>query len=200
MWIQQVIFYIFAAIAVLAAGSVVLSNNPVRSALSLVLTFFAAAGIWLLAQAEFLALVLILVYVGAVMTLFLFVIMMLNIDIAAMKTNIRRRLPIGILLVGGLLFLMFLAIHPEHFGFAHLQQAQVHAVDYSSVKALGQLLYTSYAFAFELAAVILLVAIIAATVLVHRAPRACKTQRPNQQMRVRAQDRIELVDLKGEQS
>ena len=199
MSIQLLIFYIFAATAVGSAAMVITSRNPVHSALFLVLTFVASAGIWILAQAEFLALILILVYVGAVMTLFLFVVMMLNINIAVARKQMLRFLPIGIGVVALLLFLMFVAIKPENFGFDHLAQATAMPADFSSVEAIGKILYTDYVLPFELAAVLLLVAIIAAISLTHRPPRKRKTQNPVEQIRVRRQDRVKLVDMPVEE-
>ncbi len=193
-----IIFYIFAFVAIASAVAVVLSSNPMHAVLALVLVFFASAGIWLIAQAEFLALILILVYVGAVMTLFLFVIMMLNIDAASMQKTLARYIPIGLVIVGLLTALMFVAIRPEHFNFAQLAQAPVHSADYSNIKQLGLVLYTNYAYAFELAAVLLLIAIIAAITLSHRPSRECKTQKPVEQMRVRRQDRVRIVKMPTE--
>lgn len=194
----NIIFYIFAFVAIAAAALVVTSSNPVRGVLALVLTFFASAGMWLIAHAEFLALVLILVYVGAVMTLFLFVIMMLNIDVVSMKKHFVRYLPVGLIVVGLLTTLMFVAVQPQHFNFAHLAAAPVHGADYSNTRALGMVLYTDYAYAFELAAVLLLIAIISAITLSHRGPRNCKTQKPADQMQVRRQDRVRLVKMAAE--
>lgn len=198
MSIQLLVFYAFAITAVGAATMVVTSSNPVRAALFLVLSFFACAGLWMLAHAEFLSLVLILVYVGAVMTLFLFVIMMLNIDHAAVKRQFVRFLPLGIGVVGLLVFLMLVAIRPENFAFAHLAAAKLHGPDYNNTKELGSVLYTNYAYAFEVAGVLLLVAIISAISLAHRGPRNCKTQQPQQQIRVRKEDRIRIVKMDAE--
>jgi len=198
MYLQQIIFYIFSLVAVASATTVVVSNNPVRSALFLVLTFFSCAGLWILAHAEFLALILILVYVGAVMTLFLFVIMMLNIDVVSMRRRFLRYLPIGVGILGLLIFLMIIAIRPENFTSAHLSKAMLQPADYSNVKELGYALYTNYALGFELAGVLLLIAIISAISLANRGPRDCKTQRPSAQIRVRKSDRIRLIKMKTE--
>jgi len=195
MPIQHLIFYVFAFIAVTAAVMVVTSNNPVRCVLSLVLTFFASAGIWMLAEAEFLALVLILVYVGAVMTLFLFVIMMLDINLSAMRRRFVKYVPIGAGIVGLLVLLMLMAVKPEHFGFTHLTAGGLHGANYSDVSALGMVLYTKYLYPFELAAVLLLVAIVAAISLAHRGPRECHSQNAVKQIRVRREDRVRLVSM-----
>lgn len=192
MQILPLIFYGLSAITIASAIMVISSNNPVRSVLFLVLTFIASAGIWLLTQAEFLALILILVYVGAVMTLFLFVVMMLNIDFATQKQRFVRYLPLGLIIAALLILLMFMAIQPQYFGIEHLQQATAQAADFSNVKQLGAVLYTQYAVDFELAGVLLLVAIVSAISLAHRPPRKCKTQDPVAQMMVQAKDRISL--------
>lgn len=198
MSIQLLTFYAFAFVAISAGAMVVLGSNPVRSALFLVLSFFACAGMWILAHAEFLALVLILVYVGAVMTLFLFVIMMLNIDVVSMKRQAMRYLPLGLGIVALLVFLMLAAIRPDNFNFAHLANAQLQDANYSNTKELGAVLYTNYAYAFEIAGMLLLVAIIAAISLSHRGPRDSKTQKPQEQIRVRREDCVRVVSMDAE--
>jgi len=194
--IPVLVFSVFATIAVGSAVMVVTTRNPVRSALFLVLAFFASSGMWILAHAEFLALVLVLVYVGAVMTLFLFVIMMLNIDIAVSRKSLMRYLPLGVAIVAMLVALMLLAIKPQHFAQAIRHVAPATAL--TNAQALGMVLYTNYAYAFEIAGMLLLVAIIAAISLSHRGPRNCKTQQPTEQIRVRREDRVRLVDMKSE--
>lgn len=198
MTIQLLTFYAFAVTAVGAAAMVVIGNNPVRSALFLVLTFFACAGIWLLAHAEFLALVLILVYVGAVMTLFLFVIMMLDIDIASASKRFVTYLPIGAMIIALLVFLMLVAIRPSNFITEQLTNAKLESAQYSNIKELGAVLYTNYVYGFEIAAMLLLVAIIAAISLSHRGPRNCKTQQPQKQIRVRREERVRMVSMEAE--
>lgn len=193
MLVQQFIFYGLAALVAGSAVMVVLLNNPVRCALFLVLAFIGSAGLWILVYAEFLALVLILVYVGAVMTLFLFVIMMLNINVASTRHHFVKYVPFVILVVGLLVLLMVLAIKPEHFAFAPLTQPQVYSADYSNAKELGAVLYTQYVLAFELCAVLLLVAIIAAISLAHRGPQAVKTQHTLKQILVKRKDRVRLI-------
>ncbi|NKB47317.1 MAG: NADH-quinone oxidoreductase subunit J [Legionellales bacterium] len=193
MGIIDFIFYVSAALVLGSATVVVTSRNPVRSALALVLTFLASASIWMLAYAEFLALILILVYVGAVMTLFLFVIMMLDIDVVTTRQRFVRYAPLviamGVILTG----LLLLALKPDYFVFAHLQSAVDYGLSYSNTAELGKILYTEYVLAFEVAAVLLLVAIIAAVSLAHRKPRDCKTQQPVAQMMVDPKQRIRLV-------
>ncbi len=198
MTFYQFTFYFFSSIVVLAAAAVVTVKNPVRAALSLVLAFVGASGVWLTLQAEFLAIVLVLVYVGAVMVLFLFVVMMLDIDMAAMRAGFTRYLPLGLaiaaLLVGQLVFVLTGSFSGE--GFSGLQML---SAEYSNTKALGAVLYTEYVLVFELAALILLVAMIAAISLTHR-KREIKNKLvdPAVQVVVRKEDRLKVVDLKSE--
>jgi NADH-quinone oxidoreductase subunit J len=211
--LPQVIFYIFAGLTLLSSLLVVTQNNPVRCVLFLVLAFFCSAVLWILVQAEFLALILVLVYVGAVMTLFLFVVMMLNIDIESMKMHFMRYLPFGLMGVALLTGLLFTAIPHPFFNTAEtmsVAKAQTTAAglisgeviqnnkELSNSEALGMVLYTDYVFAFELAAVILLVAIIAAITLVHRHPIRSKRQNIVQQIMTRREDRVKLIKMKSE--
>ena len=191
--LQQVIFYIFSAIAVISALMVITQDNPVRCVLFLVLTFFASSVLWLLVQAEFLALVLVIVYVGAVMTLFLFVVMMLNIDTEVKNTHVWRYLPLGLLMLAALIGLMLKALTPAHF---MTPEGTVSTL--SNTEALGMVLYTQYVWAFELAAVVLLVAIIAAITLVHRKPQQCKQQNVVKQIMTNPKDRVTLHVLNDE--
>ena len=209
--LNQIIFYFFAAIAVGAAFMVIIQDNPVRSVLFLVLTFFASAILWILAEAEFLALILVLVYVGAVMTLFLFVVMMLNIDIEVIKSHYRRYLPFGLILVALLTGLLMVSIPAGTFksnvetqsttaiSSQFLDVAQNNeAQPLSNTEALGMVLYTDYLLAFEIAAVLLLIAIISAITLVHRGPRKSKRQNVKQQILTRRNERVELISMKAE--
>lgn len=197
--IIHVIFYIFALIAVGSALMVISQNNPVRCVLFLVLTFFASAALWLMAEAEFLSLILILVYVGAVMTLFLFVVMMLNIDIESMKSHFIRYLPFGLILVALLTGLLMAATPSDLFKNNAVIEASTNAqVSISNTEALGLVLYTDYLFAFELAAVILLVAIVAAITLAHRGTVRSKRQDIVKQLLTRKEDRVELIQMKAE--
>lgn len=198
----QVIFYIFAGLTLLSAFLVVTQNNPVRCVLFLVLAFLSSAVLWILVEAEFLALILVLVYVGAVMTLFLFVVMMLNIDIESMKKHFMRYLPFGLMIVAALVWLMMLAI-PNDF----LHQAVKDAMPtlaspsldpISNTASIGLVLYTDYVFAFELAAVILLVAIVSAIMLVHRKPIRSKRQDVVAQIMTQRDERVTLVSMKSE--
>ncbi|BCA96923.1 NADH:ubiquinone oxidoreductase subunit J [Legionella antarctica] len=216
----QVIFYIFAALAVGSALMVISQNNPVRCVLFLVLTFFASAVLWLLIEAEFLALILVLVYVGAVMTLFLFVVMMLDIDTESIKMHLIRYLPFGLILVALLTGLLLVAIPADSFKsnvsamqqennvslLANSQLLDTPANKYpaisepqvSNTEALGLVLYTDYLLAFELAAVILLVSIVAAITLAHRGSVRSKRQDITKQIMTRSQDRVQLIKMKSE--
>jgi len=195
MTFLQFIFYLFAAILIVSSLLVVTVRNPVRSALFLVLAFFSAACLWLTLEAEFLAIALVLVYVGAVMVLFLFVIMMLDIDIAKMRAGFTNYLPLGlivaVLMAGELGLVMF----SKEFSAESLPRPAGQIVEYSNTKALGSLVYTDYVFAFELAAVILLVAIVAAIALTLRRRPVTRYQAPEQQVKVRKEDRVRLVTL-----
>ncbi len=194
--IYQIIFFFFAAVLIAAAVMVILSRNPVRAILFLVLAFFASAVLWMLIQAEFLALVLIFVYVGAVMTLFLFVVMMLNIDIAVIKESFVKYLPYGVLVMVLLVGMMLLVIGPQQLKLVSVLPVHYPA-DYSNVKAMGILLFTRYLYPFELAAAILLVAIIATIALAfHGRKPSTKTQRINEQLKANKKDRLRLVKMK----
>ena len=164
--IETVIFYVFAISTVITATAVVTVRNPVHAALFLVLTFFTSAIIWMTLEAEFLAISLVLVYVGAVMVLFLVVVMMLDINIARLREGFVRYLPIGIAVALIMLGLMLSVVTSDIFSLETMQPAPK-AADYSNTKALGSVLYTDYVFAFEIAAVILLVATDGAETLLH---------------------------------
>jgi len=191
----NIIFYGFAGLTVLAAFLAVIQRNPVRCVLFLVLAFFGSAGVWLLAHAEFLALILVLVYVGAVMTLFLFVVMMLNIDTETMKTTFRRYVPWAVLGTALFVGLLIQALPVDHMT---LGTVASHTSDVSNTEALGMVLYTDDILAFEMAAMILLVAIVAAITLTHRVPRPSKRQNVVQQIMTRREDRVTLIKMKSE--
>ena len=188
-------FYAFAAILIFAALRVITTRNPVHAALWLVLSFFTAAGIWLLLRAEFLAIALVLVYVGAVMVLFLFVVMMLDVNFDTLRQHFRSYLPIGAAVGALVLFEMALVIIESAIGRTATEPA---APTGSNTKALGQLLYVDYVYPFEIAAVVLLVAIIAAIALTHRERGERKHQDPGRQVKVRREDRVRLVNLPSE--
>jgi NADH-quinone oxidoreductase subunit J len=190
---QLIIFSIFSAITLMAALMVIMVRNPVHAALFLVLAFVSSAGIWMLLQAEFLSLILVIVYVGAVMTLFLFVVMMMNLDHLP-KRNLKRYLPLAIVIGILLAALILFSFNSAHFPFAS-EFAVEHAANYSNVKAIGAVLYTDYVYVFELASVILLVAIIASISLVHRQNKDMKKQVVEKQIATTRAENIKLVKI-----
>jgi NADH-quinone oxidoreductase subunit J len=197
---ETYLFYFFALILVFAGTMVILVKNPVHAALFLVLAFFTSAAVWMLLEAEFLAITLVLVYVGAVMVLFLFVVMMLDINITALRAGFARYFP----LAGIVAALMVLAIRgmvgSKYFGLDRVAQPKPHPADYSNTRELGLALYTDYIYPFEVAGVILLVAIVAAITLTMRRRLQVKTQKPHEQMAVRRQDRVRLVKVPAEKA
>jgi len=199
MTFEKFVFYIFAAILVFAATMVVTRKNPVHSALFLVLAFFSSAGIWLLAEAEFLAIVLILVYVGAVMVLFLFVVMMLDIDVATMKAGFVKHMPIALVISLALAMEMFWVVGPANFGLDQVSAPAAAGADYNNTAELGSVLYTVYMYPFEIAAVILLVGIIAAIGLTMRKRPETKFQNQSEQVRVKKADRLKVVKMESEE-
>jgi len=197
MNIQAALFYILAAILVFAALRVVTARNPVHAALWLVLAFFTAAAHWLMLRAEFLAIALVLVYVGAVMVLFLFVVMMLDVNFDNLRTQFKSYLPVGatvFVLVLVEMALVLLGNKPVGVAVATAPAP----TGGSNTRALGALLYTDYVYPFEIAAVVLLVAIIAAIALTHRRRRETKYQDPGKQVKVRAQDRLRVLSIPSE--
>jgi len=194
----QIVFYFLSAVLVGAAVMVITARNPVHAALFLVLAFFTSAGVWLLLEAEFLAIILVLVYVGAVMVLFLFVVMMLDINLAPLREGFIRYLPVGIAVAAIVVVELALVIGVSDFGFDSMPQPPAHAADYSNTKEMGELLYTVYVYPFELAAAILLVAIVAAIALTMRRRTGVKTQDPSRQVEVRREDRIRIVQMPAE--
>jgi len=187
-------FYIFAAILIFAALRVITTRNPVHAALWLVLCFFTASGLWILLKAEFLAITLVLVYVGAVMVLFLFVVMMLDVNFDSLRTSFRSYVPVGATV--GVLVLIEMALILIGSGVGGNEAPP--AAEGSNTKALGKLIYIDYVYPFEVAAVVLLVAIIAAIALTHRKRRDTKYQDPGQQVKVRREDRVRLINLPTE--
>jgi NADH-quinone oxidoreductase subunit J len=197
MEFKTILFYIFSTITVAAALRVITARNPVHAALFLVLAFFNVAALWMLLQAEFLALALIMVYVGAVMVLFLFVVMMLDINIERMRQGFWSNLPVGALI--GLLMAgeMAVVLSGRYFGLANLPPQNLPA-NYSNTKELARLLYTDYAYPFEIASVILLVGIIAAIMLTLRQRKDNKAMHASDQIAVKAKDRMRLVKMAPE--
>ncbi len=198
MEFQQTLFFIFSAILVFAAGMVITIRNPVKAVLFLVLAFFTAAALWLMLEAEFLAITLVLVYVGAVMVLFLFVVMMLDINLVRLKEGFGEYLPIGAFVAVLLLLEMALVLSAGHFGIDKVPVPAGHPAEYSNTQALGMLLYRDYIYVFEIAGIILLVAIIVAIALTMRRRKGTKYQSPAQQIQVRREDRVRLVKMKTE--
>lgn len=195
--LQSLIFYFFSATAVLSALGVVLSKNAVRSVLFLVFTFFCMAVNWMLLEAEFLAIALVLVYVGAVMVLFLFVVMMLDIEVPKMQYFVKRwplSLAIGAIFIG----LMAYVLNQHIFSSEVVVAPPPRPVDFSHVKALGQLLYSDYLIPFEVAGVVLLVAMVAAIGLTFRGPQMTKTQKNEQQIMVKKKDRLTVLKMQAE--
>ena len=189
------IFYFFAAILVFAALRVITSRNPVHAALNLVLAFFTAAGLWMMLEAEFLAITLVLVYVGAVMVLFLFVVMMLDINLDKLREGFWDYLPMAAVVAVLLVIEMALILGSRHFGLDTINNPVPRAADYSNTREIGRLLYTDYVYAFELAAVILLVAIVAAIALTLRRRKDSKYINPAEQVKVKRGDRLRIVKM-----
>ena len=199
MSIVELLFYFFSLVLVGAAVGVITARNPVHCALFLVLAFFNSAVIWLLMEAEFLAIVLMLVYVGAVMVLFLFVVMMLDVNIAALREGFTRYAPLGLLVAALVVVEIGSVVWVKSLGGAAPEAAASVAVEgYSNTRALGELLYTKYLYPFELAAVLLLVAIVAAIALTMRHRVGMKAQDIAGQVAVRAKDRIRVVKMPAE--
>jgi len=198
---QTILFYMFALVLLGAAVGVVFSRNPVHSIMFLVLSFFQSACLWLMAEAEFLAIVLVLVYVGAVMVLFLFVVMMLDINLTQMRQGFVRYLPIGALIALVMVAQMVWIVGPagpDVFSGEQLAQAVELPEDHSNTRELGKVLYTDYVFPFEVASVILLVAIVAAIALTMRRREMTKYQTPGKQVQVRKADRLRVVKMDAE--
>jgi len=187
-------FYLFSAVLLYAAFRVITARNPVHAVLHLMLAFSQAAGIWLLLKAEFLAIVLVLVYLGAVMVLFLFVVMMLDIRSDALRKGFWKHVPLAAVM-GMLIAGEMAAVLISGFGNVQTPELAVAAADVSNTKALGMLLYTDYLYPVEVAAVILLVAMIAAIALTLRGRKDNKAINPADQVRVRASDRVVLVQV-----
>jgi NADH-quinone oxidoreductase subunit J len=208
MLFSTLLFYVFAAVLVFAAFGVITARNPVHAALWLVLSFFNAAGIWMLLKAEFLAISLVLVYVGAVMVLFLFVVMMMDINLDKLREGFWKNSKLGFL-VGGLMLaeMAFVLMSPKFDAQAPTAPATAAVAPaapaaaagapakYSNVKELGRLIYTDYLFPFEVAAIVLLVAIVAALALTLRGRKDSKAQDPSKQVLVKSRDRLRIVKM-----
>jgi NADH-quinone oxidoreductase subunit J len=195
---HDLVFYFLSAILLVAGLRVITARNPVHAALYLVLAFFTAAGIWILLEAEFLAIALVLVYVGAVMVLFLFVVMMLDINLDKLREGFWDYFPLAAF-VGVLMALeMTMVLGAKHFGPERVAAPAPHGADYSNTAELGRLLYTEYVYPFELAAVVLLVAIVAAIALTLRRRKDSKYIDPAEQVRVKRNDRLKIISMPAE--
>ncbi|HEY7377749.1 MAG TPA: NADH-quinone oxidoreductase subunit J [Steroidobacteraceae bacterium] len=196
----EILFYAFAAVLVVSGLGVILARNPVHSALFLVLAFFTSAAIWLLLEAEFLAIVLVLVYVGAVMVLFLFVVMMLDVNLEELRKGFTRYAPLGAVVAIVMIAEIINVIWMKKLGQQAISGSPPLPVDYSNTKALGAILYTKYVYPFEIAAVILLVAIVAAIALTMRRRTGQKVQNIARQIAVRREDRVRIVKVESEKA
>jgi NADH-quinone oxidoreductase subunit J len=195
---ELVIFYFFAAMVVGAALGVVTARNPVHSVLFLIMAFVFSAGLWILLEAEFLGIALILVYVGAVMVLFLFVVMMLDINVATLRSGFARNAPLGVAVALALIGMLSYVIWVRDLGIEMMARPERAPADYDNTGALGRLMYTEYVYPFEIAGIILLVGIVAAISLTLRRRSGTKHQDPSQQVQVRREDRVRLVDIPSE--
>lgn len=197
------LFYLFALVLLFAAFRVITARNPVHAALYLVLAFFQASALWILLKAEFLAITLVLVYVGAVMVLFLFVVMMLDINMEGVRKGFWKHFPLAAS-VGALIALEMSAVLMGGFRLSEAPKSVVvagqAAAQYSNTKEIGKVLYSEYLYPLEIAAVILLVAIIAAIALTLRARKDSKSTNPADQIRVKRGDRVSLVKIKATQA
>ena len=195
---QAILFYFFATVLFAAAVGVIFSRNPVHAVMLLVLAFFQSAVLWLLAEAEFLAIVLVLVYVGAVMVLFLFVVMMLDINVERVRGGLTRYAPFGLLIAALMVVELVQVIWVRGNTGVGLGGFQATPDGYSNTEALGAVLYTEHVYAFEIAAVILLLAIVAAITLTMRKRPGLKLQNISEQVAVKAKDRLRIVKMKSE--
>lgn len=192
-------FYLFAGMTVLSGTGVIALRNPVHAALCLVLTFVSAAGLFVLLQAEFLAMALIVVYVGAVMVLFLFVVMMLDVKLDPLREGFARYLPVALIVAGIMAFELLSLIGLKYFGLDKLAMPELITKDHSNTKEIGRLLFTEYAYPFEIASIILLVAAIAAVALTLRKRTGVKFQDPAAQVLVQKADRLKIIKAPVEQ-
>jgi NADH-quinone oxidoreductase subunit J len=197
MTIVNILFYLFSAVLIGSAIGVITARNPVHAALWLVFSFFNSAVLWMLMEAEFLAIVLVLVYVGAVMVLFLFVVMMLDINLVQMRQGFTKYAPIGLVVAAVTVAEIGSVVWVKKLGLTNIGDVAPLPAEYSNTKALGQLLYSDYIYPFELAAVILLVAIVAAIILTMRKRAGLKPQDISAQVAVRAKDRVRVVKMEA---
>lgn len=198
MEFKTFVFYVMAAILIFAAVRVITAKNPVHAALFLVLSFFSASGIWMLLEAEFLAIVVVLVYVGAVMVLFLFVVMMLDINVERIRQGFWAHLPVGGLVGILLVVQMALVLGGRYFGLEAMPEPPAAQEGYSNTREIGRLLYTEYVYPFELASLVLLVAMVAAVTLTLRKRKGARHLNPSEQVTTRREDRVKLVSMPSE--
>ena len=199
MSFEQIVFYFFAAVLIFSAGAVITVRNPVHAALFLILAFFTTSALWLLLEAEFLAITLVLVYVGAVMVLFLFVVMMLDINMTPLREGFARYLPVGAVVALLTIAVMVMAVGREHFGLDSFAAPERLPADASNTRMLGEQLYTVYLYPFEIAAVILLVAIVAAIALTLRRRPGSRYQNIDKQVRVQRDERLRVLKMDAEE-
>ncbi len=197
--IEQIVFYLFAGLLVFSASMVVVMRNPIHAALFLILSFFASSAIWLLLQAEFLAITLVLVYVGAVMVLFIFVVMMLDINKVTVDEGFARYLPVGISVAVLMVIAMGLVVGSDYFLSERYLAMQQLDPNYSNTRELGKAIYTEYLYQFEIAGAILLVAIIAAISLGMNKLKINKSINPDKQVVVKKQDRLHIIKMQTEE-
>lgn len=193
--IEQLVFYLFGGVLLLSAVMVITVRNPVHAALFLILSFFSSAAVWLLLYAEFLAIVLVLVYVGAVMVLFLFVVMMLDINLVTVREGFARYLPVGIIIAVLMVTAMGLVVGSNYFATDTYMTIKQAAADHSNTRELGLTLYRDYLYQFEIAGAILLVAIVAAISLGLSKLKVTKSKHPGEQVRVKKQDRLRIIKM-----
>ena len=196
MEFSSILFYVFSFFFIASSIMMITSRNTAKAALFLILTFFSSASLWLLLEAEFLAITLILIYVGAVMVLFMFVIKMLDTDKSTLKAQFTRYLPLGILVSIVVIAQMVLVLNAGQFDISVTGVPEKHDASYSNITAIAEQLYTIYVYPFELAAILLLIAIIAAITLVHRNESKSKKQNISEQINVQAKDRMRIASIK----
>lgn len=195
MTVERILFFIFSFLAILSGTLVIVSRNSVKAMLFLVLTFVSTAGLWMLLESEFLSVTLVLVYVGAVMVLFLFVVMMLDVELAAIREGFTRYLPLGFCIAVLIVVALVYAVGPKHFGLQAIPVPAAHGAEFSNIEKLGIILYTRFLYPFELAGVLLLTAIVSAISLTFRRRRENKAMDPAQQVQARKGERLRLVKM-----
>ncbi|MDQ7989196.1 MAG: NADH-quinone oxidoreductase subunit J [Candidatus Dactylopiibacterium sp.] len=193
-------FYLFSAILVFAGLRVITSRNPVHAVLHLVLAFFTSGMIWMLMQAEFLAIAIVLIYIGAVMVLFLFVVMMLDMNVDRMREGFWRYLPVGLVVAAIMVAEMAVVLNGHYFSGVTLQPSPLTDGSLSNTRELAKIIFTDYAYPFELASLILLVAMIAAVMLTHRRRESARRIDPAQQIAVKARDRLVIHSVAPEKA